>query len=63
LLELAELKMPKHNSYMYTVLFKLSAIDWHGDNGSVITKTAKEFGVDRKRIREWIQNEDLLCMN
>ena len=53
--------MPKHRSF--TVKFKLEAIDWHRQNGGNITQTAKEFGVDRKRIREWLANEDHLMMH
>ena len=54
-------KMPKHRSF--TVKFKLQALDWHRQNGGNITQTAREFGVDRKRIREWLANEDLLMMH
>jgi transposase-like protein len=47
--------MPKRQSY--TVEFKLSAIEWHRENGDNVSKTSKEFGVDRKMIRNWLANE------
>ena len=53
--------MPKHRSF--TVKYKLDAIEWHKDNGASITKTAKEFAVDRKRIREWLGMEEDLRDN
>lgn len=50
--------MPKINSY--TVAKKLEAIKWHKDNGSVIHRTSKHFGIDRKRIRDWLSKEEFL---
>ena len=47
----------------YTVKFKLSAIEWHNAKGTNVTKTAQEFGVDRKRIRDWLSSEDTLRIN
>jgi hypothetical protein len=53
--------MPKYRSY--TVTFKLEAIAWHRAHGGNVSRTAKEYNVDRKRIREWLENEDLLESN
>lgn len=41
----------------YTVQFKLDALDWYYQNGQNKNVTAKMFGVDRKRIRDWLQDE------
>ena len=54
-------KMPKHRSY--TVEFKLSVIKWHKEKGESIRKTAREYQIDRKRIREWLKQEDELNSN
>ena len=53
--------MPKHRSF--NVKWKLNAIDWHRNNGEVISRTAREFNVDRKRIREWLAREDELRLH
>ena len=47
----------------YTTEFKLSAINWHNEHGESLHRTAKHFDVDRKRIREWLQNEHILRAN
>lgn len=41
----------------YTVQFKLDALDWYYKNGENKNLTAKMFNVDRKRIRDWLQDE------
>lgn len=54
--------MPRNKSY--TVEYKLSALRYldNDANGSV-SQTAREFGVDRKRIREWRENRDALLLH
>ena len=54
--------MPQNRSY--TVEFKLAALDFldHVAGGNV-SQTAEEFGVDRKRIREWRENRDSLMQH
>ena len=47
-----------HNSY--TVEFKLQVLDWYHKNGENKNVTAKTFGVDRKRVRDWEMNEKAL---
>ena len=47
-----------HNSY--TVEFKLQVLDWYHKHGENKNITAKNFGVDRKRIRDWEVNEQIL---
>ena len=49
--------MPK-SYHSYTVQFKVSVVDWHNANGANLSKTSREFEIDRKRIREWIANYD-----
>ena len=53
--------MPKQRSY--TVKYKLDCINWHKENGASIRKTAGYFGVDRKRVREWLGMEDELLLH
>ena len=45
--------MPK-SYHSYTVQFKVSVVDWHNANGANLSKTSREFEIDRKRIREWM---------
>ena len=47
----------------YSVEKKLEIIAWHMDNGASLHRTSKQFGVDRKNVREWIKNESILRMN
>ena len=42
----------------YTREFKLRVIKWYMDNGQNKVRTAFHFKVDRKRVREWVQNEE-----
>ena len=37
----------------YKVVFKVQAVDWLRSHGQNVSAAAREFGVDRKRIREW----------
>lgn len=53
--------MPKQRSY--TVKFKLDCIKWHKENGGSIRKTAGYHGVDRKRVREWLNMEEELLLH
>ena len=41
----------------YTVKVKLDVVDWYLNNGKNVAKTAREFDVDRKRVREWVKEE------
>ena len=43
----------------FTVKFKLKAIQWYHDNGASKRATAMHFGIDRKRIREWVLKDEL----
>lgn len=47
----------------YSVEKKLEIITWHNENGTSLHRTSKEFGIDRKNLREWLKNESLLRMN
>ena len=44
----------------YTMKMKLDVVDWHLNNGEVISVTARKFGVDRKMMREWVKAETVL---
>ncbi|KAL8566227.1 hypothetical protein ACOMHN_063117 [Nucella lapillus] len=51
--------MPKRQSY--TVSFKLQALQYlDNEAGGNVSECAREFSVDRKRIREWSENRDRL---
>ena len=32
---------------------KISVVDWHRQNGSVVSKTASKYKIDRKCVRDW----------
>ena len=40
--------------------FKLHKIKWYIGNGQNKVRTAFHFKVDCKRVREWVQNEELI---
>ena len=44
----------------YTVEFKIYVLKWYHENGENKSRTSKQFGVDRKRVREWLRAEDIL---
>ena len=44
----------------YTVAQKLEVVQWANENGKNISKTSREWNIDRKRIREWLKEEVLL---
>ncbi|KAL8568248.1 hypothetical protein ACOMHN_027771 [Nucella lapillus] len=51
--------MPKRQSY--TVSFKLQALQYlDNEAGGNVSECAREFSVDRKRIREWSESRDRL---
>lgn len=37
----------------YTIQKKVEVVEWHRKNGANVSKTARHFEVDRKRVREW----------
>ena len=43
--------MPKRYC-SFTVEYKISVVEWHGGNGSVVSKTADQFSIDRK-CEDW----------
>ena len=47
----------------YTVEFKILVVDWLRKNDRNVSKTAREFEIDRKRVREWDKNHDKLLEN
>ena len=59
----AHVQMAKRHA-SYNVAFKCSAITWPRQHGRNVSKTAREFEVDPKRIREWNSKyEDLIKLN
>lgn len=46
--------------HSYTVEFKLAVLDWYHKNGENKNRAAREFNIDRKRVREWELNEEWL---
>ena len=44
----------------YTVKFKVSVVEWQCQNKACVHRPAKEFGNDRKRVREWRQPAECL---
>ena len=40
----------------YTIEFKLAVVDWMKHHSSSYRAAAKQFGVDRKMVREWMNN-------
>ncbi len=46
----------------FTMEYKLNVLDWYYANGQNKKQTAKHFGVDRKRIRDWLKLEQQLRM-
>ena len=44
----------------YTVEYKLKVVAWYKANGENKHATARQFGLDCKRLREWLEKEDRL---
>ena len=40
--------------------YKLKVVAWYKANGENKHATARQFGLDRKRLREWLEKEDRL---
>ena len=53
----------KKRQSSYTVEYKLGVLRWYQDNGANKHSTARNFGIDRKRLREWLEKEDRLRDN
>ena len=48
---------------IYTVEYKLGLLRWYQDNGENKHATTRNFGIDRKRLREWLEKADRLRDN
>ena len=44
----------------YTVDFKLSVVEWLKNGGRSLREASKQFGVDRKCIRQWVREKAVL---
>ena len=53
-------KQPKKKRHSYTREFKLKVSDWYMNNVENITRTAQMFGVDRKQVKTWLKNEEII---
>lgn len=42
--------------HSYTVKKKVEVVEWHRQTGRNVHATARHFGIDRKRVREWDKN-------
>ena len=52
---------PRRNSY--TVKFKISVVEWQRKNQASLHRTAAEFSIDCKRVREWRDKSSVLKAN
>ncbi|KAG0435601.1 hypothetical protein HPB47_018388 [Ixodes persulcatus] len=46
--------------HSYTAQKKIKVVEWHRRNGKNVYLTTRQFKLDRKRIREWEKNYDVL---
>jgi transposase-like protein len=49
---------PRRFQRSYTVKKKLEVCKFAAENGGNVAKTARQFGIDRKRVREWVKQEE-----
>ena len=47
----------------FTVSEKLKVIDWHQANGCVVKKTARQFDLNPKHVRDWLASHSVLLQN
>ena len=47
----------KETHKRYTIEFKLAVVDWVKHHGSSYRAASKQFGVDRKMVRQWINSQ------
>ena len=43
-----------------TVEFKLRILKWYNEHGENKHVTGRQFGIDWKRLRDWVENVDFL---
>ena len=55
--------MSQKSESSYTVEYKLGLLHWYKNNGENKHATARNLGIDRKRLREWLEKEDRLRDN
>lgn len=44
----------------FNIGFKLKEVKYYHDKTQNITKTAKEFSLERKTVRDWVRNREKL---
>lgn len=47
----------------FTVSEKLKVVEWHMANGGVVKKTAREFDLNPKHVRDWLASHSVLLQN
>ena len=47
----------------FTVSEKLRVVEWHQENGAVVKKTARHFGLNPKHVRDWLACHPVLLQN
>ncbi|KAG0422112.1 hypothetical protein HPB47_002034 [Ixodes persulcatus] len=47
----------------FTIEKKVEAVQWHRKTGSNVSKTARQFGVDRKQVRQWNSTYETLLQH
>ena len=50
----------KKGKKSYTIEFKLGVVKWYNENGENNYATERQFGIDRNRIHDWVENVDFL---
>ena len=50
----------KETHRAYTLDFKLAVVDWLHSHSASYRAAAKQFGVDRKMVREWVERREYL---
>ena len=53
-------KQSKKKRHSYTREFKLKVSYWYMNNGKNMARTAQMFRVDRKQVRTWLKNEEII---
>ena len=44
----------------YSRELKLEIVKWFHDNGKNVLQTSNKFKVDRKQVREWVKQEEII---
>lgn len=50
----------KERHRAYTLDFKLAVVDWLHSHSASYRAAARQFGIDRKMVRDWVEHKELL---